>query len=338
MADTIVRETAYTELETSRFYCTLSLADYKRPNPFSAGQYVPTRVFKLPLPQELRDDTAVGYDNVNLQLIGDIINKNPVEGIASEVLRRSGNIGNALVGVLGNLGGRFTQGVAGVVNDALPADQLTSALQQSIGTAPNPNPSVAFSGPILRDYTLTWTFMPNNDKEARAVRFIIQHLKMSSLPRNSITNAASLLSYPRTCQINFFPWDTGGGGKYGWSRRSIIRAKPAFMGSVNVNYTSGAAPAFFHNEQKTPVITQLTINFKEIEYHLRHDWADNGTGDANARGVLGDGVFEAIGSILDNVPGGRSAIEGAAATAGQRIESVTAGQSIEQDEVEADDE
>jgi hypothetical protein len=222
------------------------------------------------------------------------------------------------------------------VNDALPADQLTSALQQSIGTAPNPNPSVAFSGPILRDYTLTWTFMPNNDKEARAVRFIIQHLKMSSLPRNSISNAASLLSYPRTCQINFFPWDTGGGGKYGWSRRSIIRAKPAFMGSVNVNYTSGAAPAFFHNEQKTPVITQLTINFKEIEYHLRHDWS--GDGSEVFQGQLGDGVLQAIGSVLDNVPGGRSAIESAAATAGQRIEGITAGQSIPPPEAEADDE
>ena len=338
MSDTTVRKTAYTELETSRFYCTLSLADYKRPNPFSTGQYVPNRVFKLPLPQELRDDTAVGYDNVNLQLIGDIINGNPVEGIASEVLRQSGNIGNALVGAIGGMAGPVGQAAAGVVNNALPADQLTSALQQSIGTAPNPNPSVAFSGPILRDYTLTWTFMPNNAKEANDVRVIIQHLKMSSLPRNSITNAASLLSYPRTCQINFFPWDTGGGGKYGWSRYSIIRAKPAFMGSVNVNYTSGAAPAFFHNEQKTPVITQLTINFKEIEYHLRHDWADNGTGDANATGALGDGVFEAIGSILDNVPGGRDAIEREAVRANQRITGIAAGQSIEAEEVEADDE
>lgn len=288
MSDTIVRKTAYTELETSRFYCTLSLADYKRPNPFSKGQYVPNRVFKLPLPQELRDDTTVGYDNVNLQLVGDIINGTVGAGLAAEVMRQGGDIVSGLINsvpVLGN-----------VASTALPGDALGSALSQSIGAAPNPNPSVAFSGPVLRDYTLTWTFMPNNDQEARAVRFIIQHLKMSSLPKNSITASASILGYPRTCQLNFFPWDTGGGGKYGWSKYSIIRAKPAFMASVNVNYTSGAAPAFFHNEQKTPVITQLTINFKEIEYHLRHDWS--GDGSKVFKGQLGDTVSGALNTIL----------------------------------------
>ena len=288
MADTIVRKTAYTELETSRFYCTLSLADYKRPNPFSKGQYVPNRVFKLPLPQELRDDTTVGYDNVNLKLVGDIINGNVGSGLAAEVMRQGGDIVSGLINsvpVLGN-----------VASTALPGDALGSALSQSIGAAPNPNPSVAFSGPVLRDYTLTWTFMPNNLKEAGAVRFIIQHLKMSSLPKNSITASASILGYPRTCQLNFFPWDTGGGGKYGWSKYSIIRAKPAFMASVNVNYTSGAAPAFFHNEQKNPVITQLTINFKEIEYHLRHDWS--GDGSKVFKGQLGDTVSDALNTIL----------------------------------------
>jgi len=288
MSNTIVRETAYTELETSRFYCTLSLADYKRPNPFSAGQYVPVRVFKLPLPQELRDDTTVGYDNVNLKLVGDIINGNVGSGLAAEVMRQGGDVVSNLFSNIPAFGN--------AISTALPGDALGSALSQSIGVAPNPNPSVAFSGPILRDYTLTWTFMPNNAKEANAVRFIIQHLKMSSLPKNAITASAAILSYPRTCQLNFFPWDNGGGGRYGWSRRSIIRAKPAFMASVNVNYTSGVAPAFFHNEEKSPVITQLTINFKEIEYHLRHDWSSDGSKVLPP--PLGDNVFEALGTIL----------------------------------------
>lgn len=326
MTDT-VKKTAYDELETSRFYCTLSLADYKRPNPFSAGQYVPLRVFKLPLPQELRDDTAVGYDNVNLQLVGDIINGNVGSGLAAEVMRRGGDVVSGLISNLPFVGR--------MAANALPGDSLGSALSQSIGAAPNPNPSVAFSGPILRDYTLTWTFMPNNDREARAIRFIIQHLKMSSLPRNSITASAAILGYPRTCQLNFFPWDTGGGGRYGWSKYSIIRAKPAFMASVNVNYTSGAAPAFFHNEQKTPVITQLTINFKEIEYHLRHDWS--GDGATVWKGSLGDNVGEALGTIVRRSGNNQFVAEG--------VEQLRAQESEYQrflsepsDEAEADDE
>lgn len=323
----VVRKTAYTELETSRFYCTLSLADYKRPNPFSTGEYVPNRIFKLPLPQELRDDTAVGYDNVNLQLVGDIINGNVGAGLAAEVMRQGGDVVSSLFSSIPFVGG--------MVGQALPGDALGSALSQSIGAAPNPNPSVAFSGPILRDYTLTWTFMPNNDQEARAVRFIIQHLKMSSLPKNSITASAAILGYPRTCQLNFFPWDTGGGGKYGWSQYSIIRAKPAFMASVNVNYTSGAAPAFFHNEQKTPVITQLTINFKEIEYHLRHDWS--GDGSKVFKGQLGDSVPDALNTILTR---GREDYDVDAITTEAARTSSTVFENFQTSspEVEADDE
>lgn len=112
----VVRKTAYTELETSRFYCTLSLADYKRPNPFSTGEYVPNRIFKLPLPQELRDDTAVGYDNVNLQLVGDIINGNVGAGLAAEVMRQGGDVVSSLFSSIPFVGG--------MVGQALPGDAL----------------------------------------------------------------------------------------------------------------------------------------------------------------------------------------------------------------------
>ena len=267
---------ALNELETSQFFSTLSIAQYSRPNPFSQGEYVPENTIKLPLPGELRDDTAVGYDNTNLELVGDIINGNTIENIAgAELLRQGGDLASRLAG---SAAGFFAgQTVGNAVSDAFDGQSVGSAIQQSIGAAPNPNPSVAFSGPILRDYTLTWSLMPNNDKEAKTIDKIIRRLKAAALPRNSFSKSAAVLSYPKICQINFFPWDNNGGGRYGWSQNSIIRAKPAFMASVNVDYTAGVAPAFFHNVEKSPVMMRLIINFKEIEYHLSHDWVGDGS-------------------------------------------------------------
>ena len=58
------------------------------------------------------------------------------------------------------------------------------------------------------------------------------------------------------------------------------------MKSVNVNYSPGGAPGFFHDIEgefggKTngPVACTISINFMEIEYMLSGDW-DQGTDTA----------------------------------------------------------
>jgi hypothetical protein len=290
---------AYEVLATAKYYCTLKLVKYKRQDTFGGTQldYANGTTIKLPLPNELRDDTAVAYNNIDLQLSGDLLNGNVGTGMAAEGLRQAGQLitrgagaaksflsrraggGDAEGGggVLGSLGGVLGDTIA----EAFPADQIGSAIQQMIGVAPNPNPSVAFQGPQLRENNLSWTFLPTNMADSQNIRAIINILKQKALPQNSVADSAAVLGYPHLCQVNFYPWDSGGGGRYGWSPHSIIKMKPAFMSSVNVNYTSGSAPAFFNGGRNEPVAIQLSINFKEVEYFLSHDYGgQNGGGTA----------------------------------------------------------
>lgn len=292
---------AYNILNTSKYFCTLRVISYQRPKPFDPGSYEVKKIIRLPLPQELRDDTAVAYNNVDLKLVGDIANGDPGGALGAAALRQVGTFvaagPNAIGAGLSEAGSRAPNvgvGLAGRVlgeglKEEINADAITSVVQQSAGVAPNPNPSVAFQGPSLREMTYTWTFMPTNADDSRRIREIINYLKQAALPRAQPGKSYAILDYPHLAQLNFFPWDNNGGGPHGWSPNSIIKMKRCFMASVNVNYTAGAAPSFFAGWNNEPTIIQLTINFKEIEYFLSHDYGDTGTGK---------GFFGAVGEIL----------------------------------------
>lgn len=281
-----------TALQQAKYYCTLSTAKYVRPSPFDGAKFEPLRIFKLPLPLELRDETRVRYNNIDMAATGDVINPGG-DPLAAEMLRQAGQVSNEAIGAsaaaIGSMAGQEGAGryVGGKLQQAFGAEQIGSAIQQTIGAAPNPNPAVAFQGPELRDMTLTWTFMPANPTDALRIRTLIKQLKQASLPRAS-AGAFSVLGYPLVCQLNFFPWDNKGGGQWGWAEDSIIKMKKCFMASVNVDYSSGVAPAFFQGFNNEPVVTRLTINFKEIEYFLAVDygWAGKMNLD-NAAAVAG---------------------------------------------------
>lgn len=292
------------------YHMKISIGDYKRPTPFKRSEWTKNKVIILPLPLELRDDTSVGYGNADLRNVGDIINGAYTGAVASAALGRSGDIISSVTGKvmdaavgatskkiggsMGSLVNIVGGGISSAASDLFPADQVTSAIQQGMGMAPNPNPSVMFTGVQLRDFAYSWTIFPKNKTESDNLRRIISILKASALPENAMHNAASILKYPKMVQLNFYPWDAPyGGTEWGWGENSIIRHKKCFMGAVNVSYTPANVPAFFH-DGNGPVATQLTISFREIEYFMSHDWGGNQAGEDKG---FGD-VFSAFGDFL----------------------------------------
>ncbi|CAB4143192.1 hypothetical protein UFOVP447_93 [uncultured Caudovirales phage] len=288
-----------------KYYTRIRIGPYQRPKPFNRPEFASNLTILLPLPNELRDDTTVSYTNINLETVGDLINGNIGSGVGAALLRNSGNlIGGigSLVGdaaaaaagaAFGNPGEAIAGGVAGAIGSLFPAEQITSAIQQATGKAPNPNPSVAFQGPVLRDFSYTWAFYPKSAEESARIDRMIKLLKSRALPKNWVNNSAAILEYPDMCQLNFFPWDTGGTGTWGWSGNSIIRYKKCVMAGVNVNYNPFGTPAFFEGTQ-LPVTYQLTISFREIEYLLSEDW-DN----ARTSGVLEDNAVDNLTGIIN---------------------------------------
>jgi hypothetical protein len=318
-------ENVYPIGDSRKYYMRLSLGQYERPKPKSPAAIVPKTHILLPLPTELRDDTTVSYTNVNLETVGDAINGS--NGLLNAAAARSaGNVLGAAFGATGRglnkalsgegasllskataaLGGGFVN----ILQSLLPPEQINSALQQMNGIAPNPNPSVAFQGPVLRDFTMSWAFYPKNKTEATEIDKMIRILKSRALPTWNKGNDSSILNYPYVCQLNFFPWDAKGAGPFGWDpTRSIIRIKKCFMAGVNANYNAYGTPSFFEGDFNYPTSIQLTISFKEIEYLTSEDWdkgfADSETEarvDKNGNGFnAADAIGTTVGVVSDTV-------------------------------------
>jgi len=282
------------KLESSllgKYYCRLSIGEYSRPSPFSTSNFAVTKIINLPLPTELSDATPVGYSSAEFESVGDAFNGDEFGAFETASQRNA-------IKATADAAGKFVEGifgkksftakaVAGVTEGVgSNARIISSAIQQSAGIAPNPNPTVVFTGSSLRDFALTWMFSPKNPDESKRIKKVIQILKSAALPENSSFNSGAILRYPNIVQLNFFPWDTNinsntaftdtVNSQWGWSDNSIIKVKKCMMGSVNVNYTPSNVPAFFNDGgEYHPVAISLSINFKEIEYMLSGDWGGN---------------------------------------------------------------
>ena len=305
--------------ELSKYYCTLSFGPYKRPKPFESAAWSPDLTICLPLPNELTDNIAPEYDNQSLGAVGDIINGAFASGITSSLLRNSGDIlvgaGKGVAGAIGGAAGAATgssaigDAVGGGLANMLPdAASVTSAVQQSQGLAPNPNPSVMFKGPKLREYTYNWTIFPDSAAQSVALRKMIKVIKGRVLPKSAGSSAASVLHYPNMVQMNFFPWDgIGAGNPWGWGADSFIRIKKCVVKSFNTNYTPSNVPAFFEGEGSYAVAVNLSITLQEIEYMLANDW-DAGFGAevglqaaASAAIAIGGGAVSGLTSAATDV-------------------------------------
>ena len=296
------------------YYCKLSLYEYKRPVPFVKGEYKKLKTIILPLPAELRDSTGASYSNANLELVGDIMNGSLAASSTSAFARGLPAVLQKLAPLLagagpGMLAPIIGDAVSGSLGNMFPPESVSTAFQQTLKGAPNPNPTVAFNGPQLREFSLSWFIQARNEKESKTARNIIQMLKAASLPESVIKDSASILRYPQLGQLNFYPWDNSGGTEWGWGNDSIIRVKKCFLSSVDVNYNPTNVPAFFEGAVesggKQAVAIQLSINFKEVEYMLSEDWGGI-KGQLTASDVnhsiveSGTALFATTGSAITN--------------------------------------
>ena len=271
----------------STYYVKLSLGKYVRDTPFQPSKWTPQKAFIFPLPSELHDDTSVGYRNDNTKAVGDVLNRN-FQGLAAATALGTASI---IPGTMAMI----SKGLGESFNNTFPAEMIGTAIESSMGVSANPNPVIAFEGPELRTFAYSWLLQPRNKKESDKITAAIKYLKSRSLPSNNIKDQVSILDYPYLCQVNFYPWDNGGGNNsWGWTDNSIIRYKKCFISNVNVNYAPSNVPAFYGSTQQ-PVAIQLTLTFREVEYMLANDWDPSMAGS----GTLGTFAEKLGGTISD---------------------------------------
>jgi hypothetical protein len=260
----------------------------------------------------LQDNSSIKYNGVELESVGDFINGNVGSGFLGAGYRGVGagisGLASAGAGAMvGAIVDRYTKGsgnresslsnvIGGAVSEGVqnvfPKEKVQTAFEQIVGAAANPNPSVAFQGPNLREFQLTWTFFPRSSTESNNIHNIVTMLKSASLPRNSIEGSGAILDYPDMCQLNFFPWDDSPEATNPWfwnNTTSIIKIKKCVMNNVSVDYNASNIPGFFADGGK-PVAVRLSIGFSEIEYMLSNDWGEPATKGGN---------FAFIGRIIE---------------------------------------
>jgi hypothetical protein len=300
MAEEISYSNGPTDSVLGKFYCRISLGKYSRPRPFGGAAFDKSSSIYLPLPDILRETSSIKYNNTDTQTVGDIFNMDAVTGLMGFGYRNAGRMGAAALSTIGGAGvgalmagagprgaalsGAVGDGAENLLNEMIPADQLQTAIEQTVGAASNPNPSISFAGPSLRSFNLNWTFFPTSKEESENVFKIIKTLKQAALPSQTFNGSGAILNYPYMCQLNFFPWDkpeeefgTAGINRWGWTPNSILRYKKCVMNSVDVDYNPSNVPGFFA-DGNAPVAIRLSIGFDEIEYMLSDDWDSGLTG------------------------------------------------------------
>jgi hypothetical protein len=283
---------SYTTDPTPTYYCTLRFQKYDRPKPFGLTKFQERVKYILPLPYAINDNVVATWTGDNLDVVGDIINGSPISGAASAVYRQLGNITNGLIttGVKAGLAGAVAakggsvkgfagviKGITGAVDATLPAEGIQNAIEASFGVAPNPNPTLMFKGPRLREFNFRWVFYPKNPTESDNIHKMIRDIKAMMLPSTAITGSAALLKYPFICAINFYPWDDLGNKTdplLNHSDQSIVLIKRCGVTACNVSYNPGGQSAAFFAGTNKPTVIEMNIGLHEMEYLLADDYDD----------------------------------------------------------------
>ena len=225
------------------------------------------KVFKgaisLYTPQQIQVSHKLNYQQEDMSFVGANIGglleamgkKN--QGIMAKVggtFQAFGDTGQALVSSLGQFAG-------------------TGGLQQAVfGSAVNRNlAEVIFTGLEYRQFTMEYSFMPRNMKEAEEVDNIINMLTFYALP-NRKQNTARTFDIPAEFNMKYM--------YYNRINKYIHQPLTLALESIDIKY-GGSKFATFRGNSKgaQPVKTDMTLTFRELEYADRTTLYGTGVGE-----------------------------------------------------------
>jgi hypothetical protein len=254
------------------YYMSLHFKKYTRPAPFVDAQTEIVKSIYFPLPRELVERHSTTWKDASGMAadIANVIELGQAGGLTGTVAEGAGA---KLVGAA--LAAKAAEMAAGVVG----ADGVTSAIEQSLGGSINPNLSLAFGGPTLREMNFSWEFNPNNADESSDLKQILKDIKMLSLPALAVDGSAQFLAYPHIVEMRI----------HAGEEDDLIMFKQAVISEVSINYAPQGIPSFFKNSRE-PQFIGFGFNAKEIEYFLSEDFGGQS-------GALGSNIAEQIDAL-----------------------------------------
>lgn len=247
-----------------KYYMTMKFAEYSRPAPEAPAVLEFKQAYALPVPRELKEQINISVDESD--------QGTKIGGIA--------NLGTSAFGG-GGIGTAIRDQAGALLYSAAvqAAGQYGQVLSQFAGAVPNPHVQAIFSGIPLRSHRFDWTFSPRNAAESAILQRLIFSLKANSLPSYTRLGTAAL-QYPLLCKIELFPWAERTGAE-------LIKFKPAFLKSVDINYAPQGMPSFFAGTT-LPTMVSFSLEFLETEIHTSNDYGRQGDSniDKNVADIL----------------------------------------------------
>lgn len=158
----------------------------------------------------------------------------------------------------------LVRGVLKPIISQLRQNDALKLILKSQGYAFNPNLQLLFDGINFREYQMAFYFTPYSKQEADTVAKIVETFKKHSAPRLAPGSAGMFFIPPSIFQPVFY--------FNGRENKKVNRVAKSVITNIDVNY---APNGFSTYGDGSPVQTQLTINFKEIELITR-DKIENG--------------------------------------------------------------
>ena len=228
----------------------------------------------LPMPNEIKDSNAVGYETSDLNSIagaalGGIENimktgtKNlseipdALKEEAGNLLKNASNAVGGLSGAQGFITRRLAAGAVNILGANISAGQI---LARGAGELLNPNTEVLFNGVKLRQFQFSFKMIPRSESEGQEIKKIIRAFKYHSAAKlgsaqPGITDLETFIRTPHIFELRY----RKGGGEHPY----LHKFKQCFLETVDVSYTGEAGYATY--DDGTPTSINMSLRFLEIE-------------------------------------------------------------------------
>ena len=145
------------------------------------------------------------------------------------------------------LGRAMGSGIIGALAGYGLGDIVSDEMQRSTGQLLNPNEFISYASTGLRNFTFTYTLLPDSENESNQIAGLIKFFRMSA---HATKNSQITITVPDQVIVSFH------------GAKDMIQLPPCVIESVGVTYNPNVSSFFKQNN--SPVEVGLTVTLKEI--------------------------------------------------------------------------
>lgn len=207
---------------------------------------------------------SIRYENMAGGLAGALISKyqegqlsdvtiDDVQAVGSQFAKELIPAIGAGIGV--GAGGGLIGGAGGLITGAAFSGNIQATIQQSRQRILNPREFKLFNAPTMRQFSFTFTFIPQSESEAKAVPEIVKFFRKASYP--ALHERGLDYIFPELFRVQFIAFDE--------NRRKhmpVVKMPEVVCSGIQTTYNPNSMSYF--KQGSMPVEVNLSLTFEEL--------------------------------------------------------------------------